>query len=42
VESAPSPFPDADTTLADAVRVWASARHSGPNRLAARAVQAWL
>lgn len=39
----PTPAPDAaDTALADAVRVWAYARHSRANRLAALAVQAWL
>jgi len=37
-----SPVADPDTTLANAVRVWAYARHSGTNRLAALAVQAWL
>jgi hypothetical protein len=37
---APGPFPD--TTLANALRVWAYARHSGSNRAAALAVQAWL
>jgi hypothetical protein len=39
---APTPTTDADTTLANAVRVWAFARHSGANRIAALAVQAWL
>lgn len=42
VVPAPAPGSDADTTLANAVRVWAYARHSGSNRLAALAVQAWL
>ena len=40
---APGPRPDpADAALADSVRVWASARHSGANRRAAMAVEAWL
>jgi hypothetical protein len=39
----PSPATDAaDATLAAAVRLWAFARHSGANRRAALAVQAWL
>ena len=45
VAPSPSPAPctdAADTTLAGQLRVWAFARHSGSNRMAALAVQAWL
>jgi hypothetical protein len=39
----PTPTPaSADATLANATRVWAAARHSGTNRVAANAIRAWL